>query len=192
MATAHVHIQPTDALVIVDPQLDFLPGGPLAVADGNRIFEPINRLIPKFSHVLATRDWHPEDHAYFEVNGGIWPFHCIANTPGAEFSPLLDAKGIGLVMSKGTDPDTDGYSAFAGTDMVEQLRTRGIKRLFLCGLATDYCVKMTSLEAKENGFEAIVLTDAIAAVNLKSQDGERALAEMAAHGVTLALSSDLA
>ncbi|GAC1358683.1 MAG: nicotinamidase [Vulcanimicrobiaceae bacterium] len=191
MKAAHLKIRPTDALVIVDPQLDFLPGGALAVADGNRIFEPINRLMPMFSHVLATRDWHPEDHAYFEVNGGIWPFHCIANTPGAEFSPLLQTERIEFVMSKGTDPNTDGYSAFAGTDMAQQLSNRGITRLFLCGLATDYCVKMTSLEAKDKGFEAIVLTDAIAAVNRNPEDEQRALADMQSHGVTLALSSDL-
>ena len=151
----------------------------------------VDRPFPLFEHVLATRDWHPEDHAYFEVNGGIWPFHCLANTEGAEFSPLLNAEHIELVMSKGTDPHTDGYSAFAGTDFAEQLHMRGIKRLFICGLATDYCVKMTSIEAKHHGFEAFVITDAIAAVNVDSQDEERALADMRGHGVTLIISSDL-
>ena len=184
-------IEKTDALVVVDPQNDFLPGGSLAVAEGNRIFDPINRIMPLFEHVLATRDWHPEDHAYFEVNGGIWPFHCLANTPGAEFSPLLAAERIELVMSKGTDPDTDGYSAFAGTDFAEQLRVRGIKRLFISGLATDYCVKMTSIEAKKNGFEPFVITDAIAAVNVSPGDEAKALAEMQGHGVTLIASRDL-
>ena len=184
-------VKPSDALVIVDPQNDFLPGGTLAVAGGNRIFEPINRIMPLFSHVLATRDWHPEDHAYFSVNGGPWPFHCLANTPGAEFSPLLKTDQIELVMSKGTDPQTDGYSAFAGTDLVDQLRQRGITRLFLCGLATDYCVKMTSIEAKHYGFEAIVLTDAIAAVNVKDEDETNALIDMQARGVKLASSYDL-
>lgn len=186
-----VKIEPSDALVIVDPQNDFLPGGSLAVADGNRIFEPINLVMPLFEHVLATRDWHPEDHAYFEHNGGIWPLHCLANSQGAEFSPLLDTTHIELVMSKGTDPDTDGYSAFAGTDLAEQLHTRGVKRLFICGLATDYCVKMTSIEAKHYGFEAFVLTDAAAAVNLKPNDEANALADMQGHGVTLMSTAEL-
>ena len=184
-------IRPTDALVIVDPQNDFLPGGSLAVADGNRIFEPINRIMPLFSHVLATRDWHPEDHAYFQVNGGPWPFHCLADTEGAEFSPLLNTEPIELVMSKGTDPQTDGYSAFAGTDLTDQLRNRGIDRLFICGLATDYCVKMTSLEAKENGFEPVVLTDAIAAVGVEPHHEAEALETMRRSGVAMATSADL-
>lgn len=184
-------IEQTDALVIVDPQNDFLPGGSLAVSKGNEIFKPINDVIPLFKHVLATRDWHPEDHAYFEVNGGIWPFHCLANTHGAEFSPLLQSARIDLVMSKGTDPDTDGYSAFAGTDFAEQLRVRAVKRLFICGLATDYCVKMTSIEAQYHGFEAFVLTDAIAAVNVAPGDEARALNDMQAHGVTLVTTCDL-
>ena len=191
MHTAQIKIEPTDALVIVDPQNDFLPGGPLGVAEGNCIFEPINRIMPLFSHVLATRDWHPEDHAYFEVNGGVWPFHCLADTEGAEFSPLLNTEQIELVMSKGTDPQTDGYSAFAGTDMADQLRDRGITRLFLCGLATDYCVKMTSIEAKRYGFEAIVLTDAIAAVGVNPEDEANALRDMRGHGVAFATSDDL-
>ncbi|MFN2529114.1 MAG: isochorismatase family protein [Candidatus Baltobacteraceae bacterium] len=186
-----VKIEPTDALVIVDPQNDFLPGGSLAVAGGNRIFEPINRLMPLFDHVLATRDWHPKDHAYFECNGGIWPFHCLADSQGAEFSPLLDATHIDFVMSKGTDPHTDGYSAFAGTDFAEHLRTRGVKRLFVSGLATDYCVKMTAIEAKHHGFEAFVLTDAIAAVNIKPNDEAKALTDMQGHGVILLRSTDL-
>ena len=191
MHTAQIKIEPDDALVIVDPQNDFLPGGPLGVAQGNRIFEPINRIMPLFSHVLATRDWHPEDHAYFEVNGGVWPFHCLADTEGAEFSPLLKTDQIELVMSKGTDPQTDGYSAFAGTDMADQLRDRGITRLFLCGLATDYCVKMTSIEAKKYGFEAIVLTDAIAAVGVNPDDEANAFEDMRGHGVAFATSHDL-
>lgn len=189
--TEKLTVAPSDALIVVDPQNDFLPGGTLAVADGNRIFEPINRIMPLFSHVVATRDWHPENHAYFDVHGGPWPFHCLAGTPGAEFSPLLETDGIELVMSKGMDPQTDGYSAFAGTDLADQLHRRGITRLFICGLATDYCVKMTAIEAKQHGFEAIVLTDAIAAVNVSPQDEANALSDMQGHGVHLASSDDL-
>lgn len=189
--TTQFTITPDDALVVVDPQNDFLPGGTLAVAEGNRIFEPINRIMPLFSHVIATRDWHPPDHAYFQAKGGPWPFHCLAGTPGAEFSPLLQTGAIELVTSKGTDPHTDGYSAFAGTDFSGQLRDRGITRLFITGLATDYCVKMTAIEAVANGFEAIVLTDAIAAVGMQPADEEQALRDMRAAGVTLATSADL-
>lgn len=189
--TAQFIIEPDDALIIVDPQNDFLPGGSLAVAAGNRIFDPINRVIPLFSRVLATRDWHPPDHAYFQAHGGPWPFHCLADTPGAEFSPLLRTDAIELVTSKGVDPQTDGYSAFAGTDFAEQLRGRSIKRLFVTGLATDYCVKMTAIEAVAIGFETIVLIDAIAAVGLQAGDEQRALAAMQAGGVTLASSADL-
>jgi nicotinamidase/pyrazinamidase len=189
--TAQFTIEPDDALIVVDPQNDFLPGGTLAVAGGNRIFEPINGIMPLFSHVLATRDWHPPDHAYFQAQGGPWPFHCLADTPGAAFSPMLHTDAIELVTSKGTEPQTDGYSAFAGTDFAEQLRNRGIKRLFITGLATDYCVKMTAIEAVANGFETIVLTDAIAAVGVQAGDEERALRDMQAGGVTLASSADL-
>lgn len=189
--TAQFTIEPDDALVVVDPQNDFLPGGTLVVAEGNRIFEPINRIMPLFSHVIATRDWHPPDHAYFQAKGGPWPLHCLADTPGAEFSPLLHTGAIEFVTSKGTDPQTDGYSAFAGTDFAGQLRDRGIKRLFITGLATDYCVKMTAIEAVADGFEAIVLTDAIAAVGVQPDDEEQALREMRAGGVVLATSADL-
>ncbi len=184
-------IKPGDALIVVDPQNDFLPGGTLAVADGNRIFEPLNRIMSRFAHVVATRDWHPKDHAFFEEHGGIWPFHCLADTPGAEFSPLLDTAPIELVISKGTDRNTDGYSAFAGTDLADQLQRRGVRRLFICGLATDYCVKMTALEAMEQGFQTVVLTDAIAAVNLQPGDEDAALAEMRSRGVTLSESADI-
>ncbi|HEY9084845.1 MAG TPA: isochorismatase family protein, partial [Candidatus Tyrphobacter sp.] len=114
MATTY-SIEPTDALLVVDPQNDFLPDGTLAVPDGNRIFEPVNRLMPMFTYVLASRDWHPRNHAYFQANGGPWPWHCLAGTPGAQFSPLLHAEQIDEVVDKGTDPHTDGYSAFAGT-----------------------------------------------------------------------------
>ncbi len=184
-------IEPTDALVVVDPQNDFLPGGPLAVAQGLRIFEPINRIAPHFVHVVASRDWHPIDHAYFEANGGPWPYHCLANTPGAAFSDLLHLEHIDAIVNKGTDPRTDGYSAFAGTKLEEALRALGITRIFIAGLATDYCVKMTSIEAAVHGFEAIVLTDAIAAVNVEPDDESDALEAMRLCGVRFATTRDL-
>jgi nicotinamidase/pyrazinamidase len=185
------HILPNDALIVVDPQNDFLPGGSLGVAEAHRIFDPINRIMPYFTYVLATRDWHAPDHAYFEARGGPWPFHCLAGTPGAEFSDRLHTRHVHEIVSKGTDSQTDGYSGFAGTDLAERLRSRAIARVFVCGLATDYCVKATAIEAVENGFSTVVLTDAIAAVNLAPGDEEAALRAMEERGVLLATTQDL-
>ncbi|TAM61959.1 isochorismatase family protein [bacterium] len=180
-----------DALIIVDPQNDFLPGGTLAVAEGNRIFAPINALAPRFPRVYATRDWHPRDHAYFQAQGGPWPYHCIANTPGAEFSALLERAHVDVVISKGTERETDGYSGFAGTDLAQRLQHDGVRRLFVCGLATDYCVKATALEGVAHGFEVYVLVDAIAAVNLAPGDEEAALEAMRRGGARLIVSAHL-
>ncbi len=180
-----------DGLIIVDPQNDFLPGGPLAVADGMRIFEPIRRIIRGFSYVVATRDWHPDDHRYTQRYGGPWPFHCLQNTPGAEFAKELPLDEIDDIISKGIDPMIDGYSGFAATPLAEHLRDHEITHVYLCGLATDYCVKATAIDACEHGFEATVLLDAIAAVNVHPSDGERAIEAMLAAGVHLAQSIQL-
>jgi len=126
------------------------------------------------------------------VFGGPWPYHCLAGSPGAEFHPRLNAAAIQDVVRKGTDPQLDGYSGFAGTDLAERLRGRSVRRVFVCGLATDYCVKATAIEAVENGFEAYVLTDAIRPVELQPGDGERALEAMRLAGVRLIESKDLA
>ena len=176
-------IEPTDALVVVDPQNDFLPGGSLAVPDGNRIFDAINRLMPLFPYVVASRDWHPRNHTYFQAYGGPWPFHCIAGSPGAQFSPLLHAGEVDEIVSKGTDPQTDGYSAFAGTALAERLHAHGVRRIFIVGLATDYCVKSTTLDARDAGFDAVVVTDAVAPINVTPGDDERAFESMRARGV---------
>jgi nicotinamidase/pyrazinamidase len=185
-------IADSDALIVVDVQNDFLPGGALAVADGNRVFEPINRIMPLFPYVVATRDWHPRVHPHFEEHGGPWPYHCIQHTPGAEFSPKLDLLHVDEVVSKGIHPHSDGYSGFDSTNLEERLRARDVRRVFVCGLATDYCVKATALEAVQHGFETIVLTDAIAAVNVKCTDEADALREMAQHGVRFATTEQLA
>jgi nicotinamidase-related amidase len=187
-----VDIRDTDALIVVDAQNDFLPGGALAVADGNRIFEPINRIMPLFPYVVATRDWHPREHPHFEEHGGPWPYHCVQHTTGAEFSPKLDLTHIDEVLSKGMHTHSHGYSAFDATSLDERLRERNVRRVFVCGLATDYCVKATALEAVEHGFETIVLTDAIAAVNVKCTDEADALREMASHGVRFATTEQIA
>ena len=174
-----------DALIVVDVQNDFLPGGSLAVPDGDRVIPPINALMPKFPAVYATRDWHPRDHRFFERYGGPWPDHCIAGTPGAEFDERLARRYIDVVISKGIDPQTDGYSGFAATQLEDDLRARNIERVFVCGLATDYCVKATAIDAKHAGFETFVITDAIAAVNINPSDEAAAIDELRAAGVEL-------
>jgi len=174
-----------DALLVVDPQNDFCPGGALAVSDGDRIFDNVNRLTPRFGHVLATQDWHPANHSSFQTQGGPWPVHCVQSSHGAAFHARLHPERIQQVIQKGLDVGTDGYSGFAGTDLAARLRNLGVERLVLCGLATDYCVRATALEALRNGFEAAVVTDAIAAVNVHPDDGQKALDEMTAAGVEL-------
>ena len=183
-------IESTDALIVVDVQNDFLPGGALAVREGHRVVEPIKRIMRHFSYVVATRDWHPQQHPHFKPHG-TWPYHCIQDTTGAAFAPGLDTGEFDDVVSKGTDPSSDGYSGFDATQLERLLRDRNIRRVFVCGLATDYCVKSTALDAAELGFETILLTDAVAAVNLNASDEAQALEEMVAHGVAFATSTTL-
>lgn len=177
-----IQVDEQDALIVVDPQNDFCPGGSLAVPHGDDIFPIVNSIMPRFRHVLATQDWHPRAHRYFQTYGGPWPYHCLQGTPGADFHPSLDIGLIQDVVQKGTNPELDGYSGFAGTDLAERLRRRGVQRVFVAGLATDYCVKATAIEAGEHGFETYVLTDAIRPVELVAGDGERALQAMAEAG----------
>jgi nicotinamidase-related amidase len=184
-------IRPDDALVIVDVQHDFLPGGALAVAEGERIFGPINTLAPGFHRVYATRDWHPENHSSFAAHGGPWPVHCVAGTHGAAFDPRLDRTHVDVVVDKGVDAGTDGYSGFVATVLADDLRAHAVGRVFVCGLATDYCVKATALDAHAAGFETIVIADASAAVNVRLGDEGRALDELRAAGVDVVQSADL-
>lgn len=181
-----------DALLIVDPQVDFCPGGALAVPGGDAIFPAVNRVAHRLRLVVASRDWHPADHCSFQSQGGPWPVHCQAGTPGAAFHPALDGKALRRVFSKGTDPAREAYSAFDGTSLGEWLRERGVRRLLVAGLATDYCVRASALDALREGFEVVVLEDAIGAVEARPGDGERALAEMRAAGAAVARSSDVA
>jgi len=182
-------IRPDDALVVVDVQHDFLPGGALAVADGERIFEPINALVPRFGRVYATRDWHPHNHSSFAAGGGPWPIPCVADSHGASFDERFDQRGVDVVIDKGTVVETDGYSGFAATSLEQDLKENGVKRIFIAGLATDYCVKATALDAKAAGFEVVVLSDAVAAVNVKHDDEKRALEELRAAGVVVTTST---
>ncbi len=186
-----VTVGPDDALIVVDVQHDFLPGGALAVAEGERIFEPIDALAPRFRRVYATRDWHPLDHSSYKQHGGPWPVHCVAGTRGAAFDPRLDRKKIDTVIDKGVDRDTDGYSGFAATSLASDLRMHGIKRVFVCGLATDYCVKATAFDANAAGFATVVIEDASAAVNVQPDDEKRALEDLRAAGIDVVRSEDI-
>ena len=181
-----------DGLIVVDLQVDFCPGGALAVAEGDEVVAPVNGLlnIPGWMKV-ATRDWHPADHASFEAQGGIWPVHCVAETRGAAFHPRMEAGKVEMVVSKATTRDAEAYSGFDGTTLADDLREAGIERLFVCGLATDYCVKATALDARREGFEVVVVEDAIRAVNVNPGDGKKAIEEMRAAGCAFAPSSEI-
>jgi nicotinamidase/pyrazinamidase len=178
-----------DALMVVDIQNDFLPGGALAVLQGNRVMAPLNRYIGLFHDrglpIFATRDWHPEDHCSFQAQGGPWPPHCIAGTPGAEFPPDLELPEETVVISKATAPGLEAYSGFEGTDLARRLREAGVGRVFVGGLATDYCVQATVSDALKAGFDALVLTDAVRAVAVHPGDGQRALEAMRRAGAVL-------
>lgn len=178
--------QPGDALLIVDVQNDFLQGGSLAVPHGNQVVPVLNRYIGTFVArglpVYATRDWHPERHCSFRAQGGPWPPHCVAHTRGAEFAEALLLPPAVSVISKATSADRDAYSGFENTDLDPRLRAAGVRRLFVGGLATDYCVLNTVRDALQLGYEVMLLTDAIRAVEIQPGDGQRAEAEMARLG----------
>ncbi len=175
------------ALVIVDFQNDFTPGGALAVADGDAIAPRLNELAadPRFDLVVATRDWHPPDHGSFAEQGGPWPVHCVQETDGAELHPALDRARVDVVVDKGQDPSTEGYSGFQGTNLGELLRERGIDKVTIVGLATDYCVKNTALDALREGFEVTVDTEGVRGVDVEQGDSDRALEEMREAGATV-------
>ena len=184
-------ISDTDALLVVDVQNDFCAGGALEVPGGDNVVEVINWLMPAFEHVLATQDYHPHGHSSFVEQGGPWPPHCVQGTKGAEFHPGLDTDKINDVVQKGTDPQTDGYSGFAGTDLADRLGRRGVTRVFVTGLATDYCVRATATEAIDNGFDVVVVSDAIAAVDANAGDGAAAIDEMREAGAALVRSNEV-
>ncbi len=176
------------ALLVVDVQNDFCPGGALGVAGGDEVIAPLNDLIEEFLSrgelVVKSRDWHPPQTSHFAAYGGAWPPHCIRHTRGAEFHPdLIDDPRI-VVISKGMG-DEDSYSAFDGTDLLSLLRERGVEEVWIGGLATDYCVKNTVLDALRSGFRVVAVEDAMRAVNLQPTDGQRAFAEMRAAGAAI-------
>lgn len=174
-----------EALVIVDFQNDFTPGGALAVPEGDEIAGPVNELARQFETVIATRDWHPPDHSSFAEQGGRWPVHCVADSQGAQFHPSFDTDQVDVIVHKGQDRATEGYSGFEGTGLANSLRERGIDSLTVGGLATDYCVMNTVLDARREGFEVEVVTDAIRGVEVNPGDCERALLQMQEAGARL-------
>jgi len=185
---------PGDALLIVDVQRDFLPGGALAVADGNAVVPVLNLYIEQARKaaipVFASRDWHPANHCSFRSRGGPWPPHCVRDTAGADFALQLALPADATIVSKAMQEDADAYSAFGGTTLAGMLRGRSVKRLLVGGLATDYCVLNTVRDALQEGFEVTLLTDAIRAVDVNPGDGVRAEREMREAGAATAQLND--
>ncbi|MEX0761042.1 MAG: nicotinamidase [Dehalococcoidia bacterium] len=171
-----------DALIIVDVQNDFCPGGSLGVENGDGVARTLSGLAQKFrrsgARIFATQDWHPEGHSSFKEQGGPWPVHCVQGSEGAEFHPDLDLPVGTSIVRKGSDPKVDAYSGFLDSDLEEQIKRTGVKRLFVGGLTTDYCVLNTVLDARQLGFETYLLTDAVAAVNVNEDDDEAAIQKM--------------
>ncbi len=177
------------ALIVVDVQNDFCPGGSLAVSQGNEVVVPLNKLMKEFldrgEPVFKTRDWHPAKTKHFAAYGGTWPVHCVQGTPGAEFHPdLLDDPRI-TIISKGINERADGYSGFDGTNLAQLLRDEGVEEVWIGGLATDYCVKHTVLDARREGLEVKALADAMRPVNVNPNDGQKAIEEMRAAGAEI-------
>ncbi len=205
---------PRKALIIVDVQNDFCPGGSLAVPEGDVVVPVINRIQSLFDVVVATQDWHPLNHISFAVNHPgkqvgdvveidgllqvLWPVHCVQNSPGAEFHPQLDTSRIAHVIRKGTDPRIDSYSGFfdnarrRDTGLASLLWDLGVDEVAICGLATDYCVKYTALDAHELGFATAVIVDACRGVGLRSDDVPEAIRQMESRGIKIVFAGELA
>ncbi|MFN2540698.1 MAG: bifunctional nicotinamidase/pyrazinamidase [Chthoniobacterales bacterium] len=202
-----------NALIIVDVQNDFLPGGSLPVPRGNEVIPLVNNLQTQFELVVATQDWHPPNHGSFATNHPgknpgdrimlegieqiLWPVHCVQKTPGSEFAPALERKRFARVFQKGVDPRIDSYSAFfdnahrRATGLGDDLKERGVIDVYLCGLALDYCVKYSALDARELGFNTHVIVDACRGINLAPGDVDLAIKEMKASGARVMQSRDL-
>jgi len=202
-----------DALLVIDIQIDFCPGGALEVADGDQVIPVANRLIDQFELVVATQDWHPGNHKSFAANHPwrypgqvidlngldqiLWPIHCVQGSFGAEFAPGLDTGQFERIFTKGTDPEIDSYSGFfdnghrKATGMGEYLKEKDVDTVYVVGLAADYCVKFTVLDALELGFKTYLVTDGTRGVNLEPDDTEKALKEMSEKGAILIDSADI-
>ncbi len=202
-----------DALILVDIQNDFLPGGALAVQQGDAVIPVANKLQPYFDCVVATQDFHPSGHLSFAANHPgkkpgehitlkgldqvLWPVHCVQDTPGAAFAKSLNRTRVEKIFQKGTDAEIDSYSGFydnghlKATGLGDYLKKRGVSRVIIAGLATDYCIKFTALDARQLGFETVVVKDGTRAVNLQEGDDERAMKEMEDWGVKLLTLSEI-
>lgn len=174
------------ALLIVDMQRDFMPGGALPVPGADVLFPAINHYVAAFENagvpVYFSRDWHPPDHCSFVAQGGWWPPHCVADTPGAEIVPQVRVPETAVIVSKGTEREHEAYSAFEGTGLARQLLAHAVAEVWIAGVATEYCVRATALDAMKAGFGVTILVDAVRAVEQNSGDAERALTEMLAAG----------
>lgn len=173
------------ALVVVDMQNDFCPGGSLGIKDADKIIPVINRWIANFtvenSPIVFTRDWHPENHCSFIS----WPIHCVANTKGAEFHPEVKKPDTAIVITKADTPDNEAYSSFEGTELHSKLKSLGVEEVYVCGLATDYCVKNTAIDALKLGYKVILIEDGMKAVNISADDGKNAIAELEKKGASI-------
>lgn len=181
-----------DALLAVDVQRDFEPGGALAVPDGDAVAPVLAACIGEFSRhklpVIASRDWHPQDHCSFKAQGGPWPPHCVADTPGAELDPALELPADAKIIDKAQTAEQDAYSAFEGTELHAWLSQQGVRRLFIGGLATEYCVLNTANDALSHGYEVVLLTDAIRAID--PADGDKAIEDLVSRGARIGESRD--
>lgn len=190
-----LRLNPTDALIVVDVQNDFLPGGSLAVRDGDAVVPVLNRYLARFraagAQVTVTRDWHPRGHCSFVAQGGPWPEHCVAGTRGAEFAEMLELPADALIVSKADTADADAYSGFEDTGLAATLRGLGVTRVFIGGLATDYCVLNTVRDALTEGFETLLLTDAVRPVEAAPGDGVRAVEQMRSLGAIIITLEDI-
>lgn len=190
-----VNIQTGDALLIIDIQNDFLPGGALGVPHGDEVLPVLSACVEKFAGrelpIFATRDWHPPNHSSFREYGGIWPPHCLAGSPGAEPPPSFRLPSSAVIIHKGVDPKIEGYSGFQGTTLDAQLRETHINRLFVGGLATDFCVLHTVNDALDLGYQVYLLSDGIRAVNLNPDDGRQAIDNMCRRGAVLIPSQEV-
>jgi len=182
--------------LVVDLQRDFCPGGVLAVKDGDAVVPKVNKVIAAFERaslpVFLTRDWHPPDHVSFTGRGGIWLPHCVQGSPGAGFHPSLNLPLDAVIISKGDDPGTEAYSGFQGTDLEARLKKLKVRKVVLCGLTTDYCVKETARDARRAGFAVDVMEDCIRAVDAKAGDGEKAVSAMRRMGAKFTTSTAVA
>ncbi len=174
-----------DGLIVVDVQNDFCPGGALPVPDGDAVVAPINRLMGEIPFTVATRDWHPPDHRSFSDQGGPWPMHCVRDTGGAELHPKLHTSEIDAIVDKGRESGDEGYSGFEHTDLERLLRDQGVDTVHVAGLALDYCVKATALDARRAGFDVVLHTGATRAIIAEPDDEQRTLEQLRDAGVKL-------